>query len=95
MRRTYLTAIVIAAILGAWLFSGLMGQPEVAAPGSISERNRALAGASEDAVPTRVRVAVQNGIQRLRYVTVRGKTENKRTVQVKAELNRNGGRAPC
>jgi len=86
MRTTYITATVIAAIILAWLLSGALGEPHSRSPASIAELNRAQDSVREDTAPTRVRVSVLEASERARTVTVRGKTENKRTVEVKVEL---------
>lgn len=85
MRKTYITAIVIAAILVLWLASGDHDQP--LQKDSIAELNRAEADVAVDAAPTRVRVAVFEASEQAQTIQVRGKTTNKRTVQVRAELS--------
>ncbi|NKB98373.1 MAG: efflux RND transporter periplasmic adaptor subunit [Pseudomonadales bacterium] len=85
MRTTYITALVIALVLLGWLYSGDHSTP--AEPASIAELNRDQAEIDSDSIPTRVRVAVFDATEQSRIIKVRGKTENKRTVMVKAELN--------
>ena len=86
MRSTYITALIIATLIVVWLFSGLVDEPDVGDPASLAESKRAQSSVGEDGQKTRVRVAVQDAVEQYRYVTVRGKTENKRTVAVKTEL---------
>ncbi len=86
MRTTYITATVIALAIVAWLASGALNDTGSGEPASIAERNREQASLREDTAPTRVRVSVIEASQQSRTVTVRGKTENKRTVDVKVEL---------
>ena len=85
MRKTYITALVIAAVLALWLYSGDHSSKVV--EGSLADANREAERIDADAAPTRVRVAVLQASERARTIKVRGKTENKRTVQVRAELN--------
>ena len=85
MRKTYVTAAVIALVLIAWLYSGDHSKDPI--DGSIADINRANARIDADAAPTRVRVSVIEASEQARLVRVRGKTENKRTVTAKAELS--------
>ena len=86
MRSTYITAAIIALLIGLWLLSGQLGKPAQEAPKSLAERNREQAVLMEDNAPVRVRAEVINAVQRTQQVRVRGKTENKRTVEVRAEV---------
>jgi len=86
MRTTYITAASIALALSAWLASGAVTGDGAALPPALAEQNRAQARVNEDSVPTRVRVTVMQASPQNRVVKVRGKTENKRTVDVKVEL---------
>ena len=85
MRTTYITAIVIAVVLVLWLYSGDHETELITT--TIAEENQSSAKVASDAPPTRVRVRVFEASEQPRTVRVRGKTENKRTVQVKAELS--------
>jgi membrane fusion protein, multidrug efflux system len=84
MRTTYITALMIALVLLGWLYSGDHSAP--IAPASIAELNRDRAEIDSDSIPTQVRVTVVNASEQPRIIKVRGKTKNKRTVTVKAEL---------
>jgi len=86
MRTTYITATVIALLLGAWLYSGQVDAPERVTPASLADQNRESARVQADALPTKVRVTVIDASEQSRIVKVRGRTEAKRTVEVKAEL---------
>jgi membrane fusion protein, multidrug efflux system len=86
MRTTYITAIIIALLLAAWLASGVLGGEETPNPATLAEQNREQSRVDEDAAPTKVRVSVLEATPQQRLVKVRGKTENKRTVDVKVEL---------
>jgi multidrug efflux system membrane fusion protein len=87
MRTTYITAIIIAILLAAWLASGMLGTDEIAKPDTLANQNREQSRVDEDASPTRVRVTVMQASPQARMIKVRGKTENKRTVDVKVELS--------
>ena len=86
MRATYVTAIVIAVTMALWLASGQLGNATVEGEhptlAQINERNLA---AVEDKTPTRVRARVIRAVQQTASVSLRGRTENKRTVVVRAE----------
>lgn len=86
MRSTYITAGIIALLIALWLLSGQLDKEEAPALKTLAEQNQARAAAAEDRAPTRVRAAVIQSEQRTQLVRVRGRTENKRTVEVKAEL---------
>ncbi len=86
MRKTYFTATVIALILAAWLGSGLLSEDNSDKPLSLAQQNREQERIREDIAPTRVRVAVLEAQPHQRKLKVRGKTANKRTVNVKVEL---------
>lgn len=86
MRTTYITAIVIAVLLVGWLISGQLGQEDTPFAASIADSNREQADVMADAAPTQVRVTVVEASEQARYIRVRGKTENKRTVTAKVEL---------
>ena len=86
MRPTYITAIAIAAAIGVWLLSGALGSdepPPHPTPAAMAERRAAMA---QDRPPTRVRARVIHASPQFQHLRVRGKTENKRTVQVRTEL---------
>ena len=91
MRTTYITAILIALAIGAWLFSGQLGKEEPVRPRHPGGAEPPVpAPASRMRNPTRVRARVINASPQLQHVVLRGKTENKRTVSVKAETSRGG-----
>ncbi len=86
MRTTYITAILIALAIGAWLFSGQLGEDSTPVThDSLAEQNRQAKAQQADQEPTRVRARVIQASPQLQHVVLRGKTENKRTVSVKAE----------
>ena len=89
MRTTYITATIIALAIIAWLLSGQFGQGEDSRHPTLAEQNRLNEARRQDDEPTRVRARVIQASPQLRHVVLRGKTENKRTVTVKAET---GGR---
>ncbi len=86
MRATYLWAIAIAVLLVSWLASGQLDQEAVAYEASIAERNAESRTLMNDQAPTQVRVMLSQAQMQTRYATVRGKTENKRTVEVRTEI---------
>lgn len=86
MRTTYITATIIALVLVGWLASGALNDTRHGKATSIAELSREQARVQEDTVPTSVRVSVLEASYQNRIVTVRGQTENKRTVDVKVEI---------
>lgn len=86
MRATYLWAIAIATALAVWLGSGQLDQEEVVFDESIAKRNVMEQSLFSDQAPTQVRVVRSQAQEKTRTASVRGKTQNKRTVQVRAEI---------
>lgn len=87
MRATYITATLIALAIGVWLLSGQLGDSEPVRHDTLAEQNRQAAARQQDAEPTRIRARVIHASPQIQHVVLRGKTENKRTVSVKAETS--------
>ena len=88
MRSTYIAAAIIAVVIVLWFLSGTVGKEESAGPPpSLAAQNEAMRAQSEDKAPTRVRARVVNAELYTEKLTLRGRTENKRTVMVRAETN--------
>lgn len=87
MRGTYITATVIALLIGLWLLSGQVGNEGRVEHPTLAEENRQRQAQSEDDALTRVRARVIQAVPQERKVVLRGRTENKRTVAVKAETD--------
>ncbi len=85
MRTTYITALIIAIVVTAWLISGQINPPEKVMPASLAIQNSENNAALDDGELTRVRAQVIHAETRTAKVTVRGQTQNKRTVTVKSE----------
>ena len=85
MKKTFLTAGVIAIALGSWLLSGYLLSPEIEYSPSLADQNLEVSTVEFEAPPTRVRVRSLLASEQTRYAVVRGKTENKRTVDVRSE----------
>ena len=85
MRATYITSILIALAILAWLLSGALSDEEPILHASLAEQNRQLEAQRQDTEPARVRGRVIHASPQVQHVVLRGKTENKRTVSVKAE----------
>ena len=86
MRTTYITATFIALMLLAWLGSGFVNEDDDVRPGSLAEQGREEDRIAEETAPTKVRVTIMQASAQNRIVKIRGKTDNKRTVEVKVEL---------
>jgi multidrug efflux system membrane fusion protein len=87
MRTTYITAIVIALFILGWLFSGQVNDSGPIRHATLSDQKLSIAAGHQDRETTRVRAAIINASPQIQYVILRGKTNNKRTVQVKAETS--------
>ena len=88
MRKTYITAAVIALVTALWFASGYLRADETVSehPSLAQDRERAAA-AIGDMAPTAVRGRVIHAFSLPERVRLRGRTENKRTVDVRAEVN--------
>ena len=86
MRKTHLTALLIAAATVIWLASGYLGGVDaVADHPTIGEINSQHVANGDDGDPTVVRGQVIRATTLPEEVKIRGHTENKRTVDVRAE----------
>ena len=85
MRGTYVTALVITGAVAIWLLSGLLTAEEGVSEHPSLAQSNALAGNADDRPPTAVRAKVIHARMRPEQISVRGRTENKRTVAVRAE----------
>ncbi len=86
MRRTHLTALLIVLATGVWLASGYYGGDDaVADHPSISEQNAHSTANGVRREPTVVRAQTLAASAYSDEVKIRGHTENKRTVEVRAE----------
>jgi membrane fusion protein, multidrug efflux system len=85
MRGTYITALIIALLIGGWLLSGQLGSEGAAEHPTLAQANRDRSAQMLDAGPVRVRARVIQAQPQLQHVVLRGRTENKRSVEVKAE----------
>ena len=86
MRATYIWSLTIAALLAVWLISGQINSAPPEIDPSIAEQNRTNNAVSSDAIPTRVRAQRVRAVEKIRYASIRGKTQNKRTVTTRAEI---------
>ena len=87
MRATYLTACAIGALMVIWLVSGQLGDPPEPPASSIAESNQRVAALQEERPPTRVRIATIHASEQSRVLTIRGRTQNKRSVVVQSQIN--------
>ena len=87
MRTTYLTACIIGALVVIWLATGQLGEPPTPPASSIIESNRRVAALKEERPPSRVRVATIHASEQSRVLTIRGRTQNKRSVVVQSQIS--------
>ena len=86
MRRSHLIALLIAVATVVWLATGYFGGADaVADHPTIEEANAQNGREAEDGEPTAVRTRVIRAESLPERVKIRGHTENKRTVEVRAE----------
>ncbi len=85
MRKTYIIATLIALAIGLWLFSGQLDKGDPVKHATLAELNTESDAAAEDRAPTKVRARISQAQTYTASVVVRGRTENKRSVDVKAE----------
>lgn len=86
MRKNLFTASLIAGFLSIWLLSGLLfGKPGAEEKPALAQLNSS-ANAEAGKQLVRVRARLSQAQLRTRYLVLRGRTESKRTVDVKAEI---------
>jgi multidrug efflux system membrane fusion protein len=86
MRKNFISASLIAGFLLIWLLSGwLFGEPDAEEEPALAQLN-SNANTVADKPLARVRARLSQAQQRTRYLVLRGRTESKRTVDVKAEI---------
>jgi membrane fusion protein, multidrug efflux system len=85
VRRTYVLATIITGVITLWLLSGQIGHSALKQQPTLAELNRDRTASGEDKPMTRVRARVIHAEIQTATVPLRGRTENKRTVTVKAE----------
>ena len=86
MKKTFLTSAVIALAILGWLMSGYLTKPATEFTASLAEQNALASKVDFETPPTKVRVQSSSASPRTRFTVIRGKTENKRTVDVKTEI---------
>ena len=87
MKKTFLTSSVIALGILAWLMSGYLTKPDIQFAASLAERNSLASKVESEKPPTKVRVKSLNATPKTRFAVIRGKTKNKRTVNIKSETS--------
>ncbi len=88
MSKNFLSAAMVVVALALWLGSGsLTGEELSGEMRSAAESELTAAPGTRQAPPERVRVSLINAERRARNLTLRGRTESKRSVDVKAEVS--------
>lgn len=88
MRKTYIAAGAIAALTLLWFGSSYLGGGEAATkPASLAVLRDQAAAAGDDLAPAPVRGRIIHAAVLPERVAVSGRTENKRTVSVRAETS--------
>ncbi|MBO6556405.1 MAG: efflux RND transporter periplasmic adaptor subunit [Pseudomonadales bacterium] len=87
MRATYITAIIIAVLVSLWLLSGQFGEQPEPPASNIAEQNRRVNLLQEEKPLTKVRVATIHSSEQERILSVRGRTQNKRSVIVQSQIS--------
>ena len=78
MRRTYISAIIIAILASLWLASGQLRDKPPEPPLNIATQNRVTEMINEERPLTPVRVSLIHASEQIRYTTIRG-TDPKQT----------------
>ena len=85
--KNYWIALIIAGVAMLWFVPNLFSNEEpISQSDTIAQVNAQTAAVASDAPPTRVRGRVSVSSNKQRVVTLTGRTENKRTVIVRAEV---------
>ena len=87
MRTTYITAAVIAVLIALWLLSGQFVDHGPTSHPTLAERNLEQEASLEDKPLTRVRARVIHASPQTADVVIRGRTQNKRTLEVRSETS--------
>jgi len=85
MRTTYIYAAIIAVLIALWLLSGQLGDEEAIRHATLADQNSTSSAAEEDRAPTRVSARISQAQAYAATIGVRGRTQNKRSVQARAE----------
>lgn len=86
MRKTYLTALLIAVFIISWIASGRLGEDSIPAPQTIAAKNAQQRAQAEDRPLTTVRVTTSYAVEQDRLTAVRGQTANERSVVVQSQV---------
>jgi len=86
MSKNVVSASIIAALLMLWLGSGLFTNDTQPSPPAVSAAPALDTFGMDENGLSKVRVTVMTSELRMRHVILRGRTESKRTVEVKAEI---------
>ncbi|MBT8149617.1 MAG: efflux RND transporter periplasmic adaptor subunit [Gammaproteobacteria bacterium] len=87
MRQNLITAFVIALVLSLWLLSGIIfGDDADTSHATLAEQN-ARHKSENGGSAVRVRARIIEAQPRTRYLVMRGKTQSKHSVEVKAETD--------
>ena len=87
MRKTYITASVVAITIVLWIGSGFLKKESPALPQSVALKNLALEAQKEDRPLTQVRVSTSYASEQDRSIRVRGQTQPERTVEIQAQIS--------
>lgn len=87
MSKNLITASLIACLIAAWLLSGLFtGEPTQQEHPTLAASAENGAVSAEVLGPIRVRAEVRKAQRRTRYMVLRGRSEGKQDVEIKAEI---------
>lgn len=86
MSKNIISASIVAAALALWLGSGMLFNNSPSSQGADSASQQQVALEAGGRALSKVRVAVIRSELRDRHVVLRGRTESKRSVDVKAEI---------
>jgi membrane fusion protein, multidrug efflux system len=87
MRSTYITALFIAVLFVLWIGSGLLVEPQLPSTKNIRELNERRTAIAEESPATRVRIITSHASLQNRVLSIRGKTQAKRSIVVQSQTS--------
>jgi len=87
MRKTYITAAFVAALIVGWIGSGLLKEESARPAQSVALKNLARQAKNEDRPLSVVRISTSYASEQDRSIRVRGQTKAERTVVVQSQIS--------
>jgi multidrug efflux system membrane fusion protein len=87
MRATYISACIVGALVAIWLATGQLGDEPEPTARNIAEQNQRVDLLREERPRTKVRVSTIHATPQQRVLSVRGRTQSKRSVVVQSQID--------